>query len=59
MQAPEAKTQLRQAAQAAGLDAEVEVYQGDHGWTVLDSPVYNQAEAERAWSNLLELYAQL
>ena len=55
-QAPGDKTALRAAADAAGLEAEVEVYQGDHGWTVLDSPVYNQAEADRAWANLLELY---
>ena len=55
-QAPGDKTALANAAQAAGLDAEVEVYQGDHGWTVLDSPVYDEAEAERAWANLLELY---
>jgi len=58
-QAPDAKTQLRAAADAAGLAAEIEVYAGDHGWTVLDSPVYNQAEAERAWANLLELYSTL
>ena len=54
--APDDKTALRTAADAAGLNAEIEVYQGDHGWTVLDSPVYLEAEAERAWANLLELY---
>jgi carboxymethylenebutenolidase len=58
-QAPDAKDALRAAAEAAGLDAEIEVYAGDHGWTVLDSPVYDQAEADRAWANLLELYATL
>ena len=36
--------------------AEIEVYHGDHGWTVADSPVYNEAEAERAWTRLLALY---
>lgn len=55
-QAPTDKDVLRQAAAAAGRQAEVEVYQGDHGWTVPDSPVYAEAEAERAWSNLLALY---
>ncbi|MFB0612251.1 dienelactone hydrolase family protein [Aurantiacibacter poecillastricola] len=55
---PEAKTQLRAAAEDAAADIEVEVYDGDHGWTVLDSPVYAEAEAERAWSELLELYSQ-
>ena len=57
-QDPLAKSQLRQAADAAGLEAEIEVYQGDHGWTVLDSPVYAEAVAELAWGNLLELYSE-
>ena len=57
--APGDKDRLREAAEAANFDAEIEVYQGDHGWCVLDSPVYDEAEAERAWSNLLELYSGL
>jgi len=55
-QAPTAKDVLKAAAAAAGRPAEIEVYQGDHGWTVPDSPVYNQAEADRAWERLLALY---
>lgn len=55
-QAPTAKDALRAAADAANRPAEIEVYQGDHGWTVPDSPVYNQAEADRAWERLLALY---
>ena len=55
-QAPADKDKLRAAATAAGLDAEIEVYQGDHGWTVPDSPVYNAAEGDRAWARLLALY---
>jgi carboxymethylenebutenolidase len=58
-QDPAAKDALRAAADAAGLEAEIEVYAGDHGWTVLDSPVYDAAEADRAWAKLLELYARL
>ena len=54
--APAEKDQLRVAAEAAGRPAEIEVYQGDHGWCVPDSPVYNQAEADRAWERLLNLY---
>lgn len=57
-QDPEAKTALREAGDAAAADVEVEVYGGDHGWTVLDSPVYDEAEAERAWSELLALYSE-
>ncbi|WP_340588529.1 dienelactone hydrolase family protein [Erythrobacter alti] len=58
-QAPDAKTALRAAAAEAAADVDVEVYSGDHGWTVLDSPVYSQAEAERAWTALLALYSEL
>ena len=54
--APTDKDALRAAATAAGADVEIEVYEGDHGWTVLDSPVYNEAAAERAWSRLLATY---
>ena len=54
--APAEKDQLKEAAAAAGRPAEIEVYQADHGWTVADSPVYHEAEAERAWTRLLALY---
>lgn len=53
---PEVKTELRKAADAANRPAEIEVYPADHGWTVPDSPVYDQAQAERAWARLLALY---
>lgn len=53
---PEAKAELRKAADAAGVSAEIEVYPADHGWCVPDSPVYNAAQAERAWARLLALY---
>lgn len=55
-QAPTDKDALSAAAAEAAADVHVEVYQGDHGWTVLDSPVYLEAEAERAWAALLEMY---
>jgi carboxymethylenebutenolidase len=57
-QKPEIKDEITAAAAAAGRPATVEVYHADHGWTVPDSPVYNQGEAERAWSNLLALYSK-
>jgi len=54
---PEAKNVLRQAFDKAGLAAEIEVYEGTlHGWCPPDSAVYNQAQAERAWSRLLALF---
>jgi len=57
--APGDKDALKAAAAAAHLAAEVEVYGADHGWTVPDAPVYNQPEAERAWTRMLALFAQL
>lgn len=57
--APTDKDTLRKAAADAGRPAEIEVYHADHGWCVLDSPSYNQAEADRAWGRLLALYAKL
>ncbi|MGE0623136.1 MAG: dienelactone hydrolase family protein [Pseudomonadales bacterium] len=55
---PEAKNVLRETFAAAGLPAEIEVYAGAlHGWCPPDSRVYNEAQAERAWSRLLALFA--
>ena len=54
---PEAKSTLREAYAAAGIPAEIEVYEGTlHGWCPPDSQVYNEAQAERAWSRLLVLF---
>jgi carboxymethylenebutenolidase len=54
---PEAKNVLREAFAKAGLPAEVEVYTGAaHGWCPPDSPVYNEPQAERAWSRMLALF---
>lgn len=57
--APTDKDTLKAAAAAAKRSAEIEVYAADHGWCVADSPVYDRAEAERAWARLLALYAKL
>lgn len=56
-QEPHAKEVLREAFDTAGLAAEIEVYEGAlHGWCPPDSQVYNEAQAERAWSRLLALF---
>jgi len=55
-QAPTDKDALSAAGEAAAATVTVEVYQGDHGWTVLDSPVYDIDEGDRAWEALLALY---
>ncbi len=54
---PNVKTVLRQAAEQSGRPAEVEVYPADHGWTVIDSPSYDKAAAERAWDRMSALFA--
>ena len=56
-EAPGEKDVLREAAKAAGRDAVIEVFAGDHGWCVPDSPAYAETEAERAWAEMLKLYA--
>jgi carboxymethylenebutenolidase len=60
---PDAKDKLKEAFAAAKVPAEIEVYAGtQHGWCVPDmpmqngAPIYNKADAERAWGKLLALY---
>ena len=56
---PDDKTKLRDTFAQAGLAAEIEVYEGAaHGWCPPDSTVYNEPQAEKAWSRLLALYAK-
>lgn len=57
--APSDKDTFREAAKAAGRQAEIEVYNADHGWCTLDAPVYDKAEAERAWARMLVLFGKL
>ncbi|MFC0588628.1 dienelactone hydrolase family protein [Novosphingobium aquiterrae] len=57
--APGDKDALKAAAKAAGRPAEVEVYNADHGWCTLDAPVYDKAEADRAWERMLVLFKGL
>lgn len=54
---PEVKNILRAAFDAANVPATIKVYEGaDHGWCVPTSSVYNEAQAEAAWSTLSELF---
>ena len=56
---PEAIEKLNLALRAWGGKYESEVYEGAyHGWTVPDSPVYNQAQADRAFEKLTSLFAE-
>lgn len=53
---PNDKNVLKETFTEASLPAEIEVYEGAHGWCPPDSRVYNEPQAEKAWSRLLELY---
>ncbi|HLJ86465.1 MAG TPA: dienelactone hydrolase family protein [Candidatus Angelobacter sp.] len=53
----EAIEKLEAALQAWGGAYASETYEGaKHGWTVADSPIYNQPQAERAYKELTELF---
>jgi carboxymethylenebutenolidase len=54
---------LKEAFAAAKVPAEIEVYGSLHGWCVPDMPlqsngmpIYNMADAERAWGKLVAFY---
>ena len=55
--APGEKDVLKETFAKANLPAEIEVYTGAaHGWCPPDSGVYNEPQAEKAWTRLLALY---
>src|SRR5438093_11158525 len=57
--APDDKNVLKETFAKASLPAEIEVYTGAaHGWCPPDSQVYNEPQAEKAWSRLLALYGK-
>ncbi len=56
---PDSKNVLKDTYAKAGLAAEIEVYAGAaHGWCPPDSAVYNEKQAEKAWSRLLVLFGK-
>src|SRR5947207_2634117 len=59
MRSPNEKTVLKETFAKANLPAEIEVYTGAaHGWCPPDSGVYNEPQAEKAWTRLLALYGK-
>src|SRR5213083_10322 len=59
MRSPNEKNVLKETFAKAKLPAEIEVYDGAaHGWCPPDSGVYNEPQAEKAWSRLLVLYGK-
>jgi len=60
MRAPNDKVALKETFEKAKLPAEIEVYTGAlHGWCPFDTTVYNEPQAEKAWSRLLVLYEKV
>jgi carboxymethylenebutenolidase len=58
-QKPDEKDILKETFAKANRQAEIEVYTGAaHGWCPPDSGVYNEPQAEKAWSRLLVLYGK-
>src|SRR4051812_21086664 len=56
---PKDKDVMKETFDKAGLQAEIEVYAGAaHGWCPPDSGVYNEPQAEKAWTRLLALYGK-
>jgi carboxymethylenebutenolidase len=54
---PDEKNVLKDTFAKVNLPAEIEVYTGAaHGWCPPDSGVYNEPQAEKAWTRLLALY---
>jgi carboxymethylenebutenolidase len=62
---PDAKNKLKESFAKVGVPAEIEVYPAKHGWCVPDmpaedgAPIYDKAQAERAWGKLIALYKTL
>ena len=56
---PNEKDVLKETFAKVNLPAEIEVYTGAaHGWCPPDTQVYNEPQAEKAWSRLLALYGK-
>ncbi len=54
---PFATYTLEEAFKKHSIDAEIEVYSDAlHGWCPPDSAVYNEVQAEKAWSRMLALF---
>ncbi|MCK0068154.1 dienelactone hydrolase family protein [Kordiimonas laminariae] len=56
---PETKEIIRAAYKAAGIPAEIEVYEGTlHGWCTPDFHGYHKEQAAKAWTRLLHLFSE-
>ena len=50
------KARLEDALTKGGVDHKIETYPAKHGWVLRDTPVYDEAAAERHWTTLLALF---
>ena len=56
---PEMAERLEAALNEAGVRHRCEIYpRAGHGWTMRDLSIYDEAAAERAWGELLALFAR-
>ncbi len=54
---PEQKARLESALKAAGVEAEVTIYEGArHGYAPADMPAYDREASERHWREMLALF---
>jgi carboxymethylenebutenolidase len=59
MRSPNEKNVLKETFAKVNMPAEIEVYTGAaHGWCPPDTQVYNEPQAEKAWTRLLALYGK-
>lgn len=52
------KARLEAALTKAGVDHLIETYPARHGWVLSDTPVYDEAAAERHWQTLTTLFGE-
>ncbi len=48
---------LAETLAALGKRYQIEHYEARHGWAVIDTPVYDETEAERHWKAIIALFA--
>jgi carboxymethylenebutenolidase len=56
---PEMAERLERALTDSGVDHRCEIFEGAlHGWTMADFPVYSEADADRHWRKLINLFKE-
>ena len=55
---PTIEERLKTAYADAGNPCGAEMFNAAHGWCMADSAVYNKAEAERAWTQMLATFKE-